>query len=68
MVAGSLRASSAAIVGPLTYGAVTWATDGNHRLAIAVTGLFFVAAWLVLGGIDVVRGERAAGESAGDGR
>lgn len=59
----TLAVRLAAIVGPLTYGAVTWATGGNHRLAIAVTGLFFVAAWLVLGGIDVARGERAARES-----
>jgi UMF1 family MFS transporter len=59
----TLAVRLAAIVGPLTYGAVTWATDGNHRLAIAVTGLFFVAAWLVLGGIDVGRGERAASDS-----
>lgn len=64
----TLAVRLAAIVGPLTYGAVTWATDGNHRLAIAVTGLFFVAAWLVLGGIDVARGERAACESGSDGR
>ena len=32
----------AAIVGPITYGLVTWLTAGNHRLAILSTGLFFV--------------------------
>jgi UMF1 family MFS transporter len=32
----------AAVVGPVTYGLVTWATAGSHRLAIASTGLFFV--------------------------
>jgi UMF1 family MFS transporter len=63
----TLAVRLAAIVGPLTYGVVTWATDGNHRLAIAVTGLFFVAAWLVLGGIDVARGERAADDTAAHG-
>jgi UMF1 family MFS transporter len=56
----TLAVRLAAIVGPLTYGAVTWATGGNHRLAIGATGLFFVAALLALRGIDVVRGERAA--------
>lgn len=50
----------AAIVGPLTYGLVTWATLGNHRLAILVTGLFFVAGLAVLRGIDMSRGQAAA--------
>jgi MFS transporter, UMF1 family len=46
----------AAILGPLTYGAVTWATGGNHRLAILLTGAFFVAALLVLAFVDERRG------------
>ena len=50
-----------AIVGPVTYGLVTWVTLGNHRLAIAGTGLFFVGALLVLRRIDVGRAEGAAG-------
>ncbi|HWS73921.1 MAG TPA: MFS transporter [Quisquiliibacterium sp.] len=50
----------AAIVGPVTYGLVTWVTDGNHRLAIGITGLFFLAALAVLRGIDVERGIAAA--------
>lgn len=50
----------AAIVGPVTYGLVTWVTDGNHRLAIAITGVFFVAALWLLRGIDVARASRAA--------
>jgi UMF1 family MFS transporter len=49
-----------AIVGPVTYGLVTWATDGNHRLAILSTGVFFVVGLLLLRGVDVARGERAA--------
>ena len=56
----TLAVRVAAIIGPLTYGAVTWATAGNHRLAIGVTALFFVAALVVLRGIDVPRGARAA--------
>src|SRR5437763_2348750 len=48
------------ILGPITYGTVTWMTDGNHRLAILATGGFFVAGLLLLSGIDVPRGRRAA--------
>jgi MFS transporter, UMF1 family len=50
----------AAIVGPLTYGLVTWLTDGNHRLGIAVTGLFFVGGLLLLRPVQVGRGAAAA--------
>lgn len=50
----------AAIIGPVTYGLVTWITVGNHRLAIGVTGLFFLAALALLRGIDVERGIAAA--------
>ena len=50
----------AAIIGPLTYGLVTWLTDGNHRLAILSTGSFFVIGWLLLRGIDMRRGVAAA--------
>ncbi|MEI8303584.1 MAG: MFS transporter [Burkholderiales bacterium] len=56
----TLAVRLAAIIGPLTYGAVTWATGGNHRLAIGVTGLFFVAALGVLRGIDLDRARQAA--------
>ena len=48
----------AAILGPLTYGAVTWATGGNHRLAILLTGGFFIASLLVLAFVDERRGRR----------
>jgi MFS transporter, UMF1 family len=49
-----------AIVGPLTYGIVTWVTEGNHRLAILVTGLFFVGGLILLRHVDVDRGRQAA--------
>ena len=48
----------ASILGPLTYGIVTWATGGNHRLAILLTGAFFVAALVVLLFVDERRGRR----------
>jgi UMF1 family MFS transporter len=48
----------AAVPGPLTYGAVTWATGGNHRLAILLTACFFVAALVILASVDERRGRR----------
>jgi UMF1 family MFS transporter len=49
-----------AVIGPMTYGLVTWLTDNNHRLAILATGLYFLAGLLVLARVDVERGRRAA--------
>ena len=49
----------ASILGPLTYGAVTWATGGNHRLAILLTGAFFVVALAILFTVDERRGRAA---------
>ena len=46
----------AAILGPLTYGVVTWVTGGNHRLAILLTGGFFIAALIVLAFVNERRG------------
>jgi len=54
-----------AIVGPMTYGLVTWLTDGNHRLAIASTGLFFVVGLLLLTLVNVQRGIAAAAAANG---
>jgi len=50
----------ASIVGPLTYGLVTWLTGGDHRTAMLVTGLYFVIGLLLLRGVDAERGYRAA--------
>jgi MFS transporter, UMF1 family len=50
----------AAILGPVTYGLVTWATAGNHRVAIVSTALFFVLGWLLLRPVDVQRGAHEA--------
>ena len=49
-----------AIVGPMTYGWITWVSGGNHRLGILATGLFFVAGLLLLKPIDLVRGQTAS--------
>ena len=55
-----LAVKLSSILGPLTYGLVTWLTAGNHRLAILATGSYFVIGLLLLGGIDLARGRRAA--------
>jgi len=55
-----LAVKAASIFGPITYGAVTWAFPGNHRLGIFVTGIYFVIGLLLLRSIDVERGRRAA--------
>jgi UMF1 family MFS transporter len=49
-----------AIVGPLTYGAVTWLTGGNHRLAIVSTAAFFVVGLVLLVPLNVRRGIAAS--------
>ncbi|WP_066333755.1 MFS transporter [Azohydromonas lata] len=56
----TLATRLAAIAGPVTYGLVTWATGGNHRLAIAATGLFFVLGLVLLKPLDLQRGQGAA--------
>lgn len=39
---------------------MTWLTDGNHRLAIVSTGMFFVIGLLLLTQVNVQRGIAAA--------
>jgi MFS transporter, UMF1 family len=59
-----LAVKAASIFGPITYGAVTWIFAGNHRLGIFATGIYFVIGLVLLAGIDVERGRRAALENA----
>ncbi len=49
----------ASIVGPLTYGAITWATGGNQRIAIASTAVLFVVGLVILQKVDMRRGREA---------
>jgi UMF1 family MFS transporter len=46
----------AGIVGPLSYGAITWMTGGNQRIAILSTAVLFVAGLALLVPIDMQRG------------
>jgi UMF1 family MFS transporter len=50
----------ASIIGPLTYGAITWATGGNQRIAIASTTILFSIGLVLLQKIDMQRGRVAA--------
>lgn len=54
----------ASIVGPLTYGVITWVTGGNQRLAIASTAVLFFIGWVLLQRVDVERGRLAALKAA----
>jgi MFS transporter, UMF1 family len=50
----------ASIIGPLSYGAITWFTGGNQRLAIGSTAVLFVVGLVLLMPVDVERGRKAA--------
>jgi len=55
-----LAVKLSAILGPVTYGAVTWMTAGNHRLAILAVGVYFVLGLTIIAGLDVKRGRASA--------
>ena len=55
-----LAVKLASVAGPLTYGASTWLTGGNHRQSLLVTGSYFVIGLALLSGVDAARGRRAA--------
>jgi len=55
-----LAVKTASIFGPLTYGIVTWAFQGNHRLGILAVGVYFVIGLVLLRSIDAGRGRQAA--------
>ncbi len=50
----------ASILGPLSYGAITWATGGNQRVAIASTAVLFLLGLLLLWPVDMARGRERA--------
>ena len=50
----------ASIIGPLTYGAITWMTGGNQRVAILSTAVLFVFGLIALVPVNVARGRAAA--------
>ncbi len=52
-----------AIIGPLSYGLVSYFTQGNHRQALLSTLVFFVVGLWLLMRVDENRGKLAATES-----
>jgi UMF1 family MFS transporter len=55
-----LAVKLSAILGPVTYGTISWATAGDHRVAMLATSGFFIVGLVLLAGIDVARGRSAA--------
>ena len=55
-----LAVKLASILGPLTYGAASWMTAGDHRQALLITGSYFIAGLWLLRGVQAPRGHRAA--------
>ena len=55
-----LAVKLASIIGPLTYGAASWITQGDHRQSLLITGSYFMAGLLALLGVQAPRGHRAA--------
>jgi MFS transporter, UMF1 family len=55
-----LAVKFSSILGPLTYGLVTWLSGGDHRLAILITGAYFVVGIALIEGVDAARGRAAA--------
>lgn len=49
----------AAIIGPMSYGLITYLTHGQHRLALLSTTVFFIAGLLILTSINEQRGRAA---------
>ena len=55
-----LAVKLASIMGPLTYGAASWITQGDHRQSLLITGSYFVVGLWALRGVRAARGHRAA--------
>ena len=62
-----LAVKFSSILGPLTYGVVTWLSGGDHRLAILITGAYFLAGIFIIEGVDAARGRAAALAPVGSG-
>lgn len=51
-----LSVKAASILGPLSYGLISFLTDNNHRIAMLATGVYFVLGWWILRTLDMQRG------------
>jgi MFS transporter, UMF1 family len=55
-----LAVNLSSILGPVTYGLVSWISGGDHRLAMLITGIYFIIGLAILMSINVARGREAA--------
>jgi UMF1 family MFS transporter len=55
-----LSVKCASIIGPLTYGVLTWMTGGDHKKAILSLVALFVIGLIILITVDTKRGVSAA--------
>jgi len=49
-----------AIIGPLSYGLITFITQGDHKVALLSTTIFFIAGLILLYSVNESRGREAA--------
>lgn len=59
-----LAGKLASVIGPLSYGVVSYLSQGNHRLALLTTSVFFVAGLILLMTVNESRGRAAAAQAA----
>ena len=55
-----LAVKASMVLGPLAYGAISWAAGGRHAVAMLATSVFFVAGLALLYRVDVHEGRREA--------
>lgn len=55
-----LAVKVSSILGPITYGVVSWVSGGDHRLAMLITGSYFLVGLVILMRVNVLRGQEAA--------
>ncbi|HET7062232.1 MAG TPA: MFS transporter [Nitrosospira sp.] len=55
-----LAVKLSSILGPVTYGWVSWISGGDHRLAMLISGVYFVIGLFILSSVNVDRGRDAA--------
>jgi UMF1 family MFS transporter len=60
-----LAVKLSAVLGPITYGIVTWVSGGDHRLALLITGVYFVIGIAIVARVNVARGRLSALASEG---
>lgn len=59
-----LAVKLASIIGPMTYGLVSYISHGNHRQALTMTSLFFLVSLAVLAFVNERRGRDSAHETS----